>query len=381
MAEDRRRDRALVRAFAAYLRRQLGSRGRVAVVSRHRLRLPRRPDVLIISGSLAPRLRRALDAGAARRLQFSGVANADAAPRAGLAVEVWDPWDRRSVGDPPSSFTVAAIVTTFNETEIIDQLLDRLLADGIRVQVIDNWSTDGTFERVSDRATRESVSVERWPQSGPNRYFDLAGLLARVEEVAHASVADWVLHHDADEIHESPWDGVSLRNGLWAVDRFGFNAVDHFAMDFRPVDNRWEPGVDLATSFECFELPPYSSYFTLVKGWKPQPTKVDIAGTGGHEALFHDRRVFPYKFLIRHYPIRSQSHGERKILGERKDRFDPAEREKGWHTHYDRFVEGSSFLWDPVALHRFDQLDERLFIQRLSSAGLPGNPRPKESLT
>jgi len=34
-----------------------------------------------------------------------------------------------------------------------------------------------------------------------------------------------------------------------------------------------------------------------------------------------------------------------------------------------------------VALHRFDQLDERLFIQRLSSAGLPGNPRPKESVT
>jgi hypothetical protein len=117
----------------------------------------------------------------------------------------------------------------------------------------------------------------------------------------------------------------------------------------------------------------------LVKGWKPQPAPVDLAGSGGHDVVFPGRRVFPYKFPIRHYPIRSQAHGERKILAERKSRFDPAERARGWHAHYDQFVEGSSFLWDPATLHRFDELDERFFVQRLSSAGLPGNPRPDEA--
>ncbi|MGI0151905.1 MAG: glycosyltransferase family A protein, partial [Thermoplasmata archaeon] len=268
----------------------------------------------------------------------------------------------------------------YNEVDIVDQLLDRLVRGGLRVHVIDNWSTDGTYERALTRTGEDPVTLERWPQDGPDRYFNLFGLLRRVEEVAHASGSDWVLHHDADQVHEAPWPGVSLRRALWAIQGWGFDAIDHTGLDFRPVDDRWHPGDDLETSFECFELPPFASYFTLVKGWKPQSEAVDLSSSGGHEASFPGRRVFPYKFLIRHYPIRSQAQGQRKILQERKQRFDPAERAKGWHTHYDQFVDSSSFHWDPVGLHRWANLDERLLVQRLSGAGLPGNPRPEESI-
>jgi glycosyltransferase involved in cell wall biosynthesis len=381
LAKDKSRDRALVAAFASYLRRQLAGTYRVAVVRRRSIRVPRRAGIVIASGPPNRLVRHAIARRHDLHLQFEGTANADAAPRPALPVAIFDPWDLDQVGGPPSSFTVTAIVTTYNEVEIIDQLIDRLVDGGVRVHVIDNWSTDGTFERVRDRTAHDDVGVERWPSSGPTPYFDLAGLLGRVEQVAHSSGADWVLHHDADEIHESPWPGLSLRDALWGIDRWGFNAIDHVGLDFRPIDNRWHPGDDLASSFEGFELPEFSSYFTLVKGWKPQPASVDLAGSGGHEAVFADRKVFPYKFVIRHYPIRSQGHGEKKILSERKQRFDPGERAKGWHTHYDTFVEGSSFLWDPSGLHKWVDLDERLLIQRLSGAGLPGNPRPKESLS
>ena len=300
----------------------------------------------------------------------------------GLPVAIWDRWDPSVIGQPPASFAVTAIVTTYNESEIIDQLIDRLTADDVHVHIIDNWSTDGTFEQVQARGGRDRLTVERWPAEGPTPYFDLHGLLGRVEEVADASNADWVLHHDADEIHQSPWAHVSLRDALWAVEQWGFNAIDHSGLDFRPIDDRWQPGDDLASNFEWFELPPFASYFTLIKGWKPpRSERADLASSGGHEVVFPGRRVFPYKFLIRHYPIRSQAHGERKILLERKRRFDPVERAKGWHTHYDQFVDGSSFLWDPVGLHGWANLDERLLLQRLSGAGLPGNPRPDESLS
>ena len=46
----------------------------------------------------------------------------------------------------------------------------------------------------------------------------------------------------------------------------------------------------------------------------------DLAGSGGHEAVFTGRRVFPYNFLSKHYPVRSQAHGERKIFVERSAR-------------------------------------------------------------
>lgn len=369
-------------AFAAYLRRQLEDADTtVAVASKLSLGVPRRAQVVITVGDPNILVRSALRRRDDLHLQFSGTARADASPVTGLPVAIWDRWNPSTVGRPPSSFTVTAIVTTYNESEIIDQLIDRLTGDNIHVHVIDNWSTDGTFERVRQNPAHALVTLERWPAQGPTPYFDLHGLLGRVEEVAGASGADWVLHHDADEIHQSPWADVSLRDALWAVEQWGFNAIDHTGLDFRPVDNRWQPGDDLASSFEWFELPAFSSYFTLIKGWKPPPQGADLASSGGHEVVYPGRRVFPYKFLIRHYPIRSQDHGERKILLERKRRFDPAERAKGWHTHYDQFREGSSFLWDPVGLHGWANLDERLLLQRLSGAGLPGNPRPEESLS
>jgi DNA repair exonuclease SbcCD ATPase subunit len=71
--------------------------------------------------------------------------------------------------------------------------------------------------------------------------------------------------------------------------------------------------------------------------------------------------VFPLRFLLRHYPIRSQAHGERKVFRERKTRF-AAERAQQWHIQYDRLREGDSFLRDPAALTRYDPVAVRLRI-------------------
>jgi hypothetical protein len=56
-------------------------------------------------------------------------------------------------------------------------------------------------------------------------------------------------------------------------------------------------------------------------------------------------------FILRHYPIRSETHGRRKVLDERLPRYDAAERDDGWHIQYDGFASGeTSFLWDPAEL-------------------------------
>jgi vacuolar-type H+-ATPase subunit I/STV1 len=70
---------------------------------------------------------------------------------------------------------------------------------------------------------------------------------------------------------------------------------------------------------------------------------------------FRDRRIFPIQFLLRHYPIRSQGHGERKVFAERKKRFLERERVKGWHVQYDDFEPGHSFLGEPYHLNLFDK--------------------------
>ena len=368
-------------SFAAYLRRQLGPEGPEVVqvgIGEPIRRAPAGAGIVVAAGERSGVGERIFALRSGMHAQWRGRAKADPQDE-GLPFTIWDRWDVARAGAPPPGYDVLAIVTTYNEAGIVDQTLERLVAGGIRVHVIDNWSTDETAAIVERRLAPGRVTMERFPPDGPTRYFELQPLLQRVSEVAHRSGADWVVHHDCDEIHEPAWRGVSLRHGLYAVERFGFNAVDHVVVEFRPVADTWEPGDDLASSFEWFEFGASPAHFTLHRAWKPQAEMVSNAETGGHRVEFAGRRLFPYKFVVRHYPLRSTAHARRKLFTERRPRWRPEERAMGWHRHYDDLDESSSFLWDPKTLHRWDRVDEDLLLQRLSGVWLPNNPFPDEA--
>lgn len=376
---DLRRAQAVAESFAAGARYRLGDLGgRVVVAAPGTRESTRDVAVFVAIGDWPPAALEdvARETGLVRAFTGS-VGEADAASPC-VPVAVLDRWDPRGVGPAPRAFEVLAVVTAYNEADIVEGLLDRLLDDGIRVHVIDNWSTDGTDELVAKRVERDPsrVTMERFPAAGPDPTFNLGALLQRVEEVAAQSSADWIVHHDVDEVRESPWAGVSLRDGLWAVDRFGFNAVDHTIVNFRPVDNSFVPGDRLEDAFTWFEFGDDAASFRQLKAWRRPPGRVAMAFSGGHDVVFPGRRVFPYKFLLRHYPIRSQEHGERKVLRDRLERFDPVEHERGWHVQYDHYDAASSFLADPAELRRWDgdAFRRTYLLERLGGAGLPGNP-------
>ena len=312
------------------------------------------------------------------QLQFSGASVLDDRTSNPESVHIYDRWNRQSVPPRPESFDVLAIITTFNESDVIEGLIHYLTSQGVRIHVIDNWSTDGTDDIVSGLVGHLPVTMERFPERDRPEFFELEKLLKRIEEVANDSAADWIIHHDADEIRQSPWSEVKLADALWMIDYWGFNAIDHTVVDFRPIEDSWQKGKNLLSYFEWCEFGSRGGHFAQIKTWKPQAKRLDMASSGGHQVNFELRKVFPYKFITRHYPIRSQSHGERKILKERLPRWSPDERKKGWHTHYDIFNETTSFIWDTQQLFRWDEIDARYFIERLSGVGLPGNPNPSE---
>ena len=70
-------------------------------------------------------------------------------------------------------------------------------------------------------------------------------------------------------------------------------------------------------------------------------------GLGGHDARFPGRRVFPYKFLLLHYPARSQEQGERKVFRDRQ----------GCRNAEERLAPGGEF-------------DRRYLVERLSGIGI-----------
>lgn len=255
----------------------------------------------------------------------------------------------------PRALTVTAIIATFNEEDVIGAVLADLMGQGVRVHLLDQGSTDGTLAEAERFKGRGALEIERL--AGVD--FSLARIVRRKEVLAAELDTDWVVNADADEFRESPWPGVDFVHGIEAVDRLGYNAIDFDVLNFVPVDDGFRKGDDPREVFRFYE--PGALFDRLqVRCWKKQPGALDLVSTAGHEARFPGRKVFPLRFLLRHYPIRGQAHGERKVFKERRPRFAAEERARGWHVQYDGLEEGASFLREPSSLTPYDPWSARL---------------------
>jgi glycosyltransferase involved in cell wall biosynthesis len=272
----------------------------------------------------------------------------------------------------PADFKVVAIMTAYNEEDIIIPSLLRLNQQGIEVYIIDNWSTDSTFELARQYLGNGVCGIERYPFNGPSEYYSWKELLTRVEEVSNTLNADWIIHHDVDEVRCSPWQNVNLKNGIFHAHNSGFDAIDHTVITFPPTDNHYSPGTSFENYFKYFEFGKRPGHFQQIKAWKKNNSDIQLANFGGHSVQTEGRRVYPYKFLLKHYPVRSQAHGEKKIFAERQSRWSPSERAAGWHTQYDSVQRGDSFIGSSDALEYFDEFSfsARFLFERLSGVGI-----------
>jgi len=373
---DRRDARALVDDLTLHLDHVLGSEGGRALRVRGASSSPPEEADIVLVPTARPVESRGLTAA------FTGLAtplpvDTDRAPSHGMPLTVLDRWGTGGHVPAPDGFTVLAVVPAFNEADVILGTIRSLVEQGISVHLVDNWSTDGTPELVRKHLPEDRVAIERFPAREPKDIFDLRAMLARIDAVTAGSHADWVMRVDADEICQSPWPDRNLKDALYTVERAGFNCVDHTRINFRPVEGEDHPG-DAVEAMRWFEWGMRAGDFTLLRAWQRKPEGVDLLASGGHAADFAGRRVFPYKFLIRHYPIRSQEHGERKIFAERTPRWSPAERALGWHNQYDEYGPGASFLWNRDELFAWDveEFHRRWLVQRISGVGLPRLPSP-----
>lgn len=262
-----------------------------------------------------------------------------------------------------SDFSVVAIIAAYNEADIIEQVVRDLIGQGIHVYFLDDGSTDSTLAAVEPHLGRGVLGIERLADTVKDAVragFDWQRILFRKTQLAKELDANWFIHHDADEFRESPWSHLSLNDAIRHVDALGFNAIDFAGLDFWPVHDRFRAGDDVRKAFAFYsEQAPYDR--PQIRCWK-KTDDLDLASSGGHEARFRGRNVFPVRFILRHYPIRGQAHGERKVFQERRHRFLDRERARGWHVQYDEMHEGASFIRDPSTLTRYDPDAVRLAL-------------------
>lgn len=274
----------------------------------------------------------------------------------------------RDAAAVPDGFDVLAIVPVYNEHDVVEVTLDRLLRQGLRVHVIDNWSDDGSYEAVQGLTAREPfLTVERFPHA-PEEHYVWSSILERLDRVGARSSASWVLHVDADEQFEAFSADVDLRQALRLADRSGFDVVDFTVIDFRPTAASVAAG-GLPTSWE-FGL--RTGHRNIQRAWRNRGVRMGLAETGGH-VVRAARRPFPLNFVLRHYPLRSPEHARQKIYRDRLPRVQAsADRtQRGWHRQYDGFRGNDPFLWDESELQPWDDRTRALWLPELTTrAGL-----------
>jgi hypothetical protein len=253
--------------------------------------------------------------------------------------------------------TIVAIIAAHNEADIIAACLRHLHANRVDTYLIDDGSTDDTVRIAEAFVGKGLRGIEQLPPLTPPR-FSLDRILERKEALATELDADWFINHDADEFRESLWAGDDLRAAIARVDGMGWNALDFQIFVIPPVG---DPATATATPDQPpqWYVPGATCDREQIRAWKRQ-ARVDLRSSAGHDVRFDGRRVFPMRFPMRHYPIRSQAHGERKLFVEREPRFDPAERARGWHVQYETSVPDRAFVASDADLLPYDLTAARI---------------------
>ena len=278
----------------------------------------------------------------------------------------------------PTTFRVLALIAAHNEEDIIGACIDHLFAQGVESYLMDDGSTDATVERATARLGRGLLGIERLPVLQPPT-FSLDRILARKESLARELEASWFINQDADEFRESLWAELDLRSAIQTVDRLGWNAIDFQIFTMRlvgePATARVSPSDDGGwySPAEPFDK-------KQIRCWKRTDAPVELRSSGGHDSVFDGRRVFPMRFPMRHYPIRSQEHGERKIFTERVPRFDTAEVARSWHVQYRGFERGAALTANPDELRqvRADARQDRGRAEQSGGGSRPPRGRGRE---
>jgi|SRR5208282_2536759 len=242
-------------------------------------------------------------------------------------------------------------MAVYNESEILEQTISYMIEQGISLIIIDGGSTDGSLEIERRFIGKGVLGVHILA----HEHYRLSAVLREGLSRAAEQSPDWIVHVDADEFLESPMQNVTLAEALEEVGDQGYNLVQFNCFEFLLTEQDHqssEPNVRKRLRFYTWT----GDFYFLA--WK-HCVGIDLIRSGGHKPIFPreiKERIFPTKFILRHYRFRSSEHGLRKVFKERLPRYAPEERAIAWHIHYDNFKPNQSyFIINSAKLNRYDE--------------------------
>jgi hypothetical protein len=222
---------------------------------------------------------------------------------------------------------IVAIIQAYNEERFIGGCIEHLREQGIDVYLIDDASTDNTVAIAERYLGRGLIAIEQLP---PHEVHDWREICSRKERLAERLDADWLMHHDADEIRISPTRRQPLSAALRELDEAGYNAVNF--QEFTFVPTREMPDHDhpdfQRTMRSYYAFAPYLPH--RLNTFKRQGGPVDLVSSGGHQVRFEGLAPAPVPLFMRHYQFLSRAHAIQKYIEHRP--FATETVAAGWHS-------------------------------------------------
>ena len=173
---------------------------------------------------------------------------------------------------------IVGMIHVFNDVDIIKEVIENLISQGIELVVLDNGSTDGTYEICEKFIDRGILKLLQFKTS----IFELDFLLRMLLDMGLMQSPDWLIRSDADELFESGIPNRNLKEAIEQVDAEGHNLIQFNRFDFFMTDMDNESAKSIKTKLKYYS---YQGDF-FYRAWKCFPG-IRIGDVGGHYPIFH----------------------------------------------------------------------------------------------
>jgi len=228
---------------------------------------------------------------------------------------------------------ILGMLSTYNDEDIISEVIENYLSQGIELVILDNGSKDKTFDICKKFLNKGILHLRQYTTDTFQGFL----ILRMLYDMALRYSPEWVIKVDSDDFFESGIKNVTLKEAIEKIDSENYNLIqfDHFDFFMTDNDNEHENSIKK-------RLPYYSWEGDFVyRAWKYFPG-IRIGSEGGHYPIFpegHQYRIYPKKFVARHYSFRNKIQAEKKMEAHKKRAVKDAEGTPVLNEHLKKILQ------------------------------------------
>jgi len=239
---------------------------------------------------------------------------------------------------------VRVLPGVYNEIDILEENLRFYIDQGFESIVIDNGSTDGSYELCKSYLGKGIIKLSQIV----TKEFDTRLLLKEATLLYKEVNPDWVILADADEFIEPCEKDQNLRKAIELESNNGNTVIplNHFIFKMTEKDNMSIEGVLSRMKFYG-----KANDAGRAKIWRDS-RHVEISNP--HFPSFinlNEYRLSSNKLILRHYPLRTVEQAKAKIKRVRPSLNNPF----GWGIHYLGINDISSIIANPDDLNYYNE--------------------------